>query len=202
MGELMNPAELQVNAQSFHRAISNMLLAASKDTTREHLCSVLFSWSGDTVCLTATDGYVLLRETVSIKNDAGASTDVLVSTDRLKSLLRALGKPSGQETLTLSYADDTLQTAHPSGTVNIPVALPASAFPNVSNILPTWKNEGREYAHLALNPKFIGVLSKLKVAPEEAGIPIKMQPGVTPQKPVMFQLGERITALIQPTKAA
>lgn len=89
---------LTINLKPLHQALIGMIGAKSDDTLRPTMNGVRFQMTGDKVSLTATDGHICSRVTLSItendykKVDADQAVDVILSADLLDAVKKVKAK--------------------------------------------------------------------------------------------------------------
>lgn len=122
--------KLQMKAEEFKAGLSQVMIAASNDTTRPALTGVYFNTFEEHLCLAATDGYRLAERKFQEKVSAEVSAIVPVAS--LQEVLRSLSEDV--EEIELLF--DETQVRFRLGEIEVTSKLVDGSFPDYRQLIP------------------------------------------------------------------
>ncbi|OMH34189.1 DNA polymerase III subunit beta [Tersicoccus sp. Bi-70] len=123
-----------VDGGAFAQAVSQVIIAASRDDTLPILTGVRIEFEGETMTLLATDRYRLaMRELTWRPNSAGLSTSVLVKARTLSEVAKTLGS-GGDLSIALSDANELI--GFESGGRRTTSLLVDGDYPKIRSLFP------------------------------------------------------------------
>lgn len=157
-----------IDGAAFAQAVSQVIVAASKDDTLPILTGIKLEFSGDSLTLLATDRYRLsLREVGWRPNNPEVATSALVKARTLNEVAKTLGG-SGEITLALSPTGDLMGFS--SGARRTTTLLVDGDYPKIRSLFP----ESTPIHAVVRTPELVEAVRRVSVVAER-NTPVRLQ---------------------------